>query len=196
MDAAEQWEPDEALASRPVLRARGGEIPPRDSPHLSLQKRRGGAGTLGRDCRSFRGLQVGAASTEDENRLLQGCEPACGPSHQKFIHVGIQCGDIKRQVRPSPVSLTGPDVPISAALATSLALVLHEFATNSAKYGALSSLSGHVDIACFEKNEVFTLLWTERGGPRINAQPASEGFGSQLARATIVGRLGGELSHE
>ena len=42
----------------------------------SLQKRRGGAGTLGRDCRSFRGLQVGAASTEDENRLLQGCEPA------------------------------------------------------------------------------------------------------------------------
>jgi hypothetical protein len=33
MDAAEQWEPDEARASRPVLRARGGEIPPRDSPH-------------------------------------------------------------------------------------------------------------------------------------------------------------------
>ncbi len=32
MDAAEQWEPDEARASRPVLRARGGEIPPRDSP--------------------------------------------------------------------------------------------------------------------------------------------------------------------
>ena len=31
MDAAEQWEPDEARASRPVLRARGGEIPPRDS---------------------------------------------------------------------------------------------------------------------------------------------------------------------
>ena len=32
MVAAEQWEPDEARASRPVLRARGGETPPRDSP--------------------------------------------------------------------------------------------------------------------------------------------------------------------
>jgi hypothetical protein len=37
MDAAEQWEPDEARASRPVLRARGGEIPPRDSPHRWLR---------------------------------------------------------------------------------------------------------------------------------------------------------------
>jgi len=36
MDAAEQWEPDEARASRPVLRARGGEIPPRDSPEHRL----------------------------------------------------------------------------------------------------------------------------------------------------------------
>jgi two-component sensor histidine kinase len=96
----------------------------------------------------------------------------------------------------SPVTLTGPDVPISAALATDLALVLHEFATNSAKYGALSSLAGHVDISCSETNEVFSLVWTERGGPRIDAQPGSEGFGSRLARAIITGRLGGELSHE
>jgi hypothetical protein len=36
MDAAEQWEPDEARASRPVLRARGGEIPPRDSPQSGV----------------------------------------------------------------------------------------------------------------------------------------------------------------
>ena len=95
-----------------------------------------------------------------------------------------------------PVTLTGPDVPISAALATDLALVLHEFATNSAKYGALSSLAGHVDISCSEANEVFSLVWTERGGPRIDGQPANEGFGSQLARAMIVRRLGGELSHQ
>ena len=44
--------------------------------HLSLQERRGGAGTLGRDCRSFRGLQAGTTSAEDEDRLLQGCKPA------------------------------------------------------------------------------------------------------------------------
>jgi site-specific DNA recombinase len=43
--------------------------------HLSLQERRGGAGTLECDCRPLRGLQAGAASAEDEDRLLQGCEP-------------------------------------------------------------------------------------------------------------------------
>jgi hypothetical protein len=44
--------------------------------YLSLQERRGGASTLPRDCRPLYGLQVGAASTEDKGRLLQGCEPA------------------------------------------------------------------------------------------------------------------------
>jgi hypothetical protein len=43
MDAAEQWEPDEARASRPVLRARGGEIPPRDSPCATNALTQGGA---------------------------------------------------------------------------------------------------------------------------------------------------------
>ena len=44
--------------------------------HLSLQKRRGGAGTMERACRPLCGLQAGSASREDEDRLLQGCEPA------------------------------------------------------------------------------------------------------------------------
>jgi len=94
------------------------------------------------------------------------------------------------------IVITGPDVPISAALTTDFALLLHEFATNAAKYGALSSPSGHVDIFCTDRNGVFSLTWMERGGPRIDRQPDSEGFGSQLARATVVGRLGGELRRD
>ena len=49
MDAAEQWEPDEARASRPVLRARGGEIPPRDSPRQADE---------GHDLPEFVGVQA------------------------------------------------------------------------------------------------------------------------------------------
>jgi PAS domain S-box-containing protein len=94
------------------------------------------------------------------------------------------------------IVINGPDVPISASLATGFALLLHEFATNAAKYGALSTPVGHVDITCAEKNDVFSLTWSERGGPRIEREPASQGFGSQLAKATVVGRLGGELSRE
>ena len=46
------------------------------------------------------------------------------------------------------VEISGPDVPVSANLATGFALLLHEFATNAAKYGALSTTSGRIKIAC------------------------------------------------
>jgi PAS domain S-box-containing protein len=94
------------------------------------------------------------------------------------------------------IVINGPDVSVSAALATSFALLLHEFATNAAKYGALSTAAGHVDIACADANDVFTLTWTERGGPQIEREPTSQGFGSQLAQATVIGRLGGQLSRD
>jgi PAS domain S-box-containing protein len=94
------------------------------------------------------------------------------------------------------VVISGPDVPVSASLAASFALVLHEFATNAAKYGALSTPTGRVDIACAETNGIFSLTWTERGGPRIEGEPASQGFGTKLAQATVVDRLGGELTRE
>ena len=96
----------------------------------------------------------------------------------------------------SRIATSGPDVPIAASLATGFALVLHEFATNAAKYGALSTPTGRISIACSESDDLVSMTWTENGGPRIEKPPASEGFGSQLARATIDGRLGGSLSRE
>ena len=94
------------------------------------------------------------------------------------------------------VIVNGPDVPIDGNAVTSFALILHEFATNAAKYGALSTPSGCVDVACSEQREEFTLVWTERGGPAILEQPTSEGFGSLLARATVKSNFGGELSRD
>jgi PAS domain S-box-containing protein len=94
------------------------------------------------------------------------------------------------------IAVTGPDVPITGRVMASFALLLHEFATNAAKYGALSTPSGCVDVECFEQSEEFTLVWTERGGPAILEQPTSEGFGSLLARATVKSNFGGELSRD
>jgi PAS domain S-box-containing protein len=96
----------------------------------------------------------------------------------------------------SRISVSGSDVPVSASLASSFALVLHEFATNAAKYGALSAPGGRVSIECAEANDLVSLIWTESGGPLIDKAPGSEGFGSQLAHTTITKRLGGELSRE
>ena len=94
------------------------------------------------------------------------------------------------------IVINGPDVSVSAGLAASIALLLHEFATNAAKYGALSTATGHVDITCADTNDLVTLTWTERGGPQIEREPTSQGFGSQLAQATVIGRLGGQLSRD
>lgn len=94
------------------------------------------------------------------------------------------------------VAINGPDFPMADGSVTSFALLLHEFATNAAKYGALSTSGGHIDIACSEDDEQFILTWTERGGPPIEDKPDSEGFGSLLARGTVRGQLGGEISRE
>ena len=96
----------------------------------------------------------------------------------------------------SRVAVSGPDIPIASGSVTSLALLLHEFATNAAKYGALSTPAGRVDINCLDDGDQFVLTWTERGGPRIDHVARSEGFGSLLARATVKGQLNGELSRE
>ena len=52
--------------------------------------------------------------------------------------------------------------------ATTLALVIHELATNSLKYGALSSGSRTLDVSCSqEEDDSLTLLWTDAGGRRL-----------------------------
>lgn len=78
---------------------------------------------------------------------------------------------------------------------TSFALLLHEFATNAAKYGALTS-GGRIHVSCIEDGEKFVLVWTERGGPRVEQQHDGDGFGTLLARATVQSQLGGEISRD
>jgi PAS domain S-box-containing protein len=94
------------------------------------------------------------------------------------------------------VTISGPDIPIADSSVTSFALLLHEFATNAAKYGALSNSTGHVDIACSEHDGEFALTWTERGGPRVDHHADGDGFGTLLAQATIKGQFAGEISRD
>jgi PAS domain S-box-containing protein len=101
-------------------------------------------------------------------------------------------------VEKERVVITGPEVPISGNAVTSLALLLQEFATNAAKYGALASETGRIEISwCEWKGEVL-LVWREQGGPQIGGPPESEheGFGSTLARLAVTGQLGGKISRD
>ncbi len=89
--------------------------------------------------------------------------------------------------------VTGADVVISGSVVTSFALLLHEFATNAAKYGALSVPEGVVDISCQEDGTQFVLTWTERGGPTVDQKTDGDGFGTLLGKATVESQFGGQI---
>jgi len=88
------------------------------------------------------------------------------------------------------VRVVGDDAAIAARAATPLALVFHELATNSAKYGALSEEEGSVELTIDDRGDNLVLLWIERGGPPPSGELA-EGFGSRLVEMSVTGQLGG-----
>ncbi len=90
--------------------------------------------------------------------------------------------------------LSGPALALNANAATTIALVLHELATNASKYGALSQLSGRLSVSWRAGLEEFTLAWVEDGGPPIVAAPARSGFGTRLARQSVAASLGGDIA--
>jgi two-component sensor histidine kinase len=97
----------------------------------------------------------------------------------------------------TPISLNGPDLILPAGTGLALAMVMHELATNAAKYGALSSPQGRVNVVWRaemrgEKNWL-SLTWNESGGPPV-AQPSRSGFGTRLIQYSIGKELKGETS--
>jgi two-component sensor histidine kinase len=96
---------------------------------------------------------------------------------------GAPLGDIlSAEVRPyeaSRVVMGGPDVMLPPKLASIVTLLVHELATNAAKYGALSCATGKVSIRWSHANGRLDVEWRESGGPNVTA-PTRHGFGSRL----------------
>lgn len=88
-----------------------------------------------------------------------------------------------------------PELRAGEAAATTLALVVHELATNSIKYGALSAARGTLDVACTAHHDELVLVWTERGGPPPTAPAGPGGFGSRLLAQSVSGQLGGTIAY-
>lgn len=95
-------------------------------------------------------------------------------------------------------TLDGPPVPMGARAALSTSLLIHELATNAAKYGALSRNGGHVSIVwrITEGGDPKVVLkWAEQGGPEVVA-PTRKGFGSKLIRLGLVGTGGSAVRYD
>jgi light-regulated signal transduction histidine kinase (bacteriophytochrome) len=89
-------------------------------------------------------------------------------------------------------SLIGEDVLVTPEAYTILALVVHELATNSAKYGSLSARAGRVEVHVARTTfGDLALRWRESGGPPVTA-PSRHGFGSTIITRSIPHDLQGE----
>ncbi|ASP93686.1 sensor histidine kinase [Sinorhizobium meliloti] len=94
------------------------------------------------------------------------------------------------------LSLRGPSVLCGEQSVNGLALVFHELATNAAKYGALCSENGRVDVLWQIDGDDLSITWSEDRGTQISIPPASKGFGSTLVEATVTHQFGGTLSYD
>ena len=87
-----------------------------------------------------------------------------------------------------------PEVRVSEAAVTTLALVVHELATNSIKYGALSAARGRVEVSCPAHDAEVVLIWAEQGGPPVADSAKLTGFGSKLVARSMADQLDGSIA--
>ena len=82
------------------------------------------------------------------------------------------------------ISIEGPDIILSPTLALTMALIVHELATNAAKYGALSRPAGKLSVHWSLADGILNLNWREAGGPPIDL-PTHHGFGLRLLHRAL-----------
>ncbi|WP_052715632.1 PAS domain-containing protein [Devosia chinhatensis] len=109
---------------------------------------------------------------------------------------------IERLLRPyngdeqPRVSFSGDDARVDDAAATPMALLVHELATNSAKYGALSQQGGRVSITGRKGEDAYHLQWSEIGGPKVTQPETLGGFGTRLVQLSVEGQMRGKLTRQ
>ena len=93
------------------------------------------------------------------------------------------------------VHISVPRMSVGEGAATTLAMVIHELATNSVKHGALSYLTGTIDLSCAAHDTEAVIVWTERGGPVVVPPTGPGGFGSKLVQRSMASQLGGSIDY-
>jgi len=110
---------------------------------------------------------------------------------------------VQRELAPYAITgntkINGSNVILKAEAGQALAMVLHELATNAAKYGALSTQSGCVEIQWAQRpnghaRSHLVLEWREVGGPSVVA-PEKPGFGTHTIRDLVTYEFGGTVDH-
>jgi len=147
-----------------------------------------------------------ATGMKEAQDVLSGRLVALGRAHDLLMGGALTSTEMEPVIRaalaihedrPDRFRLSGPPVTIGTDQALSLALMLHELATNATKYGALSTEGGHVGIAWALTSEGgvprLGLCWSESGGPPV-VPPTRKGFGTRFIERGLSAQVGGTLS--
>jgi two-component sensor histidine kinase len=95
-------------------------------------------------------------------------------------------------------SLCGPSIRLGSEISVTLAMALHELATNALKYGALLTTDGRIDVSWRVEDDAraskrISMEWIERGGPAV-VPPTRRGFGSDLIERGLARQFGGSAT--
>jgi len=142
-------------------------------------------------------------TADDLKQLIEGRIDALAKVHALFVQSHWTGADLHRLVsqellpyrteREARVRVDGPAVMLEPTTAQTIAISLHELATNAAKYGSLSVADGHVEIAwSLAADGRLCLRWIESGGPTVTP-PTYRGFGTRIMENIIAGQLRGEV---
>ena len=107
---------------------------------------------------------------------------------------------LERELTPhahSQIALSGPDVWLRGSATRNVALIIHELATNAAKYGALSSTRGKLDVSWTGMNGTCRMIWHETNC-KVR-EPTKKGFGSRIiaaSTATLKGTFDEDFSED
>jgi PAS domain S-box-containing protein len=143
--------------------------------------------TLTDDVDTFRKIMHGRISALANSQRLLSAARWEQADLRELIHAelepyGNKCAELE-----------GPDVALKPASAQAIAVIMHELATNAAKYGALSVSTGRIAIGWTRAEGDLIVRWREIGGPPVK-RPTRRGFGSTAIRASIERQMDGTLS--
>jgi two-component sensor histidine kinase/CheY-like chemotaxis protein len=145
--------------------------------------------------------QTATSSPDDFMARFSERIQALAASHDLLVKSqwqGVEISDLIRahlahfnDLLDDRIKLDGPSFRLSVAAAQTFGMIMHELATNAAKYGALSNDSGHVDVR-WRASDVFTISWIECDGPTVVA-PTRRGFGSTVVKTLAESGLDGDI---
>jgi PAS domain S-box-containing protein len=137
---------------------------------------------------------------------VEGRINALAQTHELLSRSRWEGADVQRLVleelapyqgeKPQRVSAIGPSVIVLPENAQTVAIALHELATNAAKYGALSQPGGRVDVSWSSFEGTLALAWKETGGPKVAAPPTTRGFGTKIITASLSDPRRGKVAFD